>query len=165
MISGSFANQFMVPFGATATLLALIAAGLWVAVLGGKEKWRMPLAVLIGLAIGIAVPKLGISLPFRSLVLPLSVIGLGLLVVFDVVLGGLIGLAIGAVIFVYHGAAIGPRGSDFLGFLGFAVGALTALAAGIGFDSIVVNATSSRGVRVLGGLIALGGAWLLYLAL
>lgn len=165
MISGSFASQFMAPFSATATLLALIATGLWIALLGGKEKWRLPLAVLVGLALGTALPKLGLALPYPGWVLPGSVIVLGLLVALDVVIGSWIALAIAAAIFVYHGSAIAPRGGDLLAWLGFAVGAVTALAAGIGFDSMIVHATSSRGVRIFGGIIAAAGAWLLYRAL
>lgn len=165
MISGSFANQFMTPFSATATLLALIACGLWIALLGSKEKWRMPLAVLLGLAVGMALPKLGLALPYPGWVLPGSVVALGLLVALDVVVGAYIALAIAAAIFVYHGSAVAPRGGDLLAFLGFAVGAVTALAAGIGFDSMIVHATSSRGVRVFGGIIALAGGWLFYRAL
>ena len=165
MISGSFANAFMIPFSATATLLALIAAGLWIALLGSKEKWRMPLAVLAGLAIGTLLPKLGLSLPYPGLVLPGSVIVLGLLVALDVVIVAWIALAIATVVFIYHGSAVAPRGSDLLAWLGFAVGTVTALAAGIGFDSMIVHATSSRGARIFGGIIAAGGAWLLYRAL
>lgn len=165
MISGSFAAQFMVPFSATATLLALIATGLWIALLGGTEKWRMPLAVLVGLAAGMALPKLGLALPYPGWVLPGSVVVLGLLVAFDVVIGSWIALAIAAAIFVYHGSAVAPRGSDLLAWLGFAVGSVTALAAGIGFDSMIVHATSSRGVRIFGGIISAAGAWLFYRAL
>ena len=165
MISGSFASQFMTPFAATATLLALIAAGLWIAMQGGKEKWRMPLAVLIGMAVGTALPKLGLALPYPGWALPGSVIALGLLVAFDVVLGSWIALAVTAGIFVYHGSAVAPRGNDLLAWLGFATGSLTALAAGIGFDSMIANATSSRGVRIFGGIIAAAGAWLLYRAI
>ena len=165
MISGSFAGQFMAPFSATATLLALIATGLWIALLGGKEKWRMPLAVLVGLAAGTVLPKLGLALPHSGWMLPGSVIVLGLLVALDVVIGSWIALAIAAAIFVYHGSAVAPRGSDLLAWLGFAVGAVTALAAGIGFDSMIVHATSSRGVRIFGGIIAMAGAWLFYQAL
>ena len=165
MISGSFANAFMIPFSATATLLALIATGLWIALLGSKEKWRMPLAVLAGLAVGALLRKLGLALPFPGWVLPGSVVVLGILVALDVVVLAWIALAATAVIFVYHGSAVAPRGSDLLSWLGFAVGSVTALAAGIGFDSMIVHATSSRGVKVFGGIIALGGAWLLFQAL
>lgn len=155
----------MTPFAATATLLALIATGLWVASLGSKEKWRMPAAVLVGLAVGTALPKLGVALPYPGWVLPGSVIVLGLLVAVDVLVGAWIAMAIVAAIFVYHGSAVAPRGSDMLAWLGFAAGSVTALAAGIGFDSIIVHAMSTRAVRIFGGLLALGGAWLFYQAL
>ena len=161
MISGSFANAFMIPFSATATLLALIATGLWIALLGSKEKWRMPVAVLAGLVAGTLLPKLGLSLPFSGWVLPGSVVALGVLVALDVVVVAWIALAVTAAIFVYHGGAVAPRSGDLSSWLGFAVGTVTALAAGIGFDSMIVHATSSRGVRVFGGVIALGGGWML----
>ena len=162
MISGSFASAFMIPFSATATLLALIATGLWIALLGSKEKWRMPLAVLAGLAAGAVLPRLGVVLPFPGWALPGSVIALGILVALDVVVVAWIALAVTAAIFVYHGSAVAPRGGDLSTWLGFAVGTVTALAAGIGFDSMIVHATSSRGVRVFGGIIALAGAWILF---
>ncbi len=161
MISGSFANAFMIPFSATATLLALIATGLWIALLGSKEKWRMPVAVLAGLAAGAMLLRLGVALPFPGWVLPGSVIALGVVVALDVVVVAWIALAVTAAIFVYHGSAVAPRGGDLSTWLGFATGTVTALAAGIGFDSMIVHATSSRGVRVFGGVIALAGAWLL----
>ncbi len=161
MISGSFASAFMTPFSATTTLLALIATGLWIALLGSKEKWRMPVAVLAGLAVGTLLPTLGLVLPFPGWVLPASVVALGVLVALDVIVVAWIALAVTAAIYVYHGSAVGPRGGDLTTWLGFAVGTLTALAAGIGFDSMIVHATSSRGARVFGGIIALGGAWLL----
>ena len=165
MISGSFANAFMIPFSATATLLALIATGLWIALLGSKEKWRMPVAVLVGLVAGSLLLKLGVALPFPGWVLPGSVVALGVLVALDVVVVAWIALAVTAAIYVYHGTAVAPRGGDLMTWLGFAVGTVTALAAGIGFDSMIVHATSSRGARVFGGIIALGGAWLLVQAL
>lgn len=165
MISGSFASAFMIPFSATATLLALIATGLWIALLGSKEKWRMPVAVLAGLAAGALLPMTGIALPYPGWVLPGSVIALGVLVALDVVVVAWIALAATAAVFVYHGSAVSPRGGDVSTWAGFAVGTVTALAAGIGFDSMIVHATSARGVRVFGGIIALGGAWLLLQAL
>ena len=161
MISGSFASAFMIPFSATATLLALIATGLWIALLGSKEKWRMPVAVLVGLVAGTLLPKLGLTLPFSGWVLPGSVVALGVLVALDVVVVAWIALAATAAIFAYHGGAVAPRGGDLSSWLGFAVGTVTALAAGIGFDSMIVHATSARGVRVFGGVIALGGGWML----
>ena len=161
MISGSFANAFMSPFSATATLLALVATGLWIALLGSKEKWRMTVAVLLGLAAGALLPGLGVALPFPGWVLPGSVVALGILVALDVVVVAWIALAVTTAIYVYHGTAVAPRGGDLMTWLGFAVGTVTALAAGIGFDSMIVHATSARGVRVFGGIIALGGGWLL----
>ena len=121
----------------------------------------MPVAVLAGLAAGAVLPRLGVALPFPGWVLPGSVIALGVVVALDVVVVAWIALAVTAAIFVYHGSAVAPQGGDLSTWLGFATGTVTALAAGIGFDSMIVHATSSRGVRVFGGIIALAGAWLL----
>ncbi len=162
--TGAFGNQFLVPFSALTTLLALIGTGLWSSQLSGHNQWRVPAAALVGSIVGTALPQLDIVLHFGAWVLPGSVAALGFLIALDAVINGWIAMVLICVAFGYHGQDIGPSGGAALGWAGFGAGTITAIAAGIGFDTIIVQATSGRVVRLAGGAIAVVGGWLFYRA-
>lgn len=158
MIGGAFGAGFAAPLDARLMLLALLAAGLWAATLGGRETGRLPIATLAGLIAGAGLIELGVRLPYAGYVVPGAVVVLGALVAAAARLPAVAALIIGAVAGLWLGqTGAGPAGDPPLAWLGFAAGALTVLAAGVGFAAILVETASRTAARIAGGAIAAVG--------
>ncbi|MFD2238404.1 HupE/UreJ family protein [Aureimonas populi] len=77
---GSFMAGFTHPLFGLDHILAMVAVGLWAAMLGGRSRWRVP-AVFVGtMAAGFALALAGVPLPFVEPAILASVVALGLLV-------------------------------------------------------------------------------------
>lgn len=63
-------------------LLAMLAVGLWAALLGGRARWALPAAFLGVMTLGGALGLAGLRVAFAELVILSSVVGLGLMVLF-----------------------------------------------------------------------------------
>ncbi len=161
MLSGAFGNGLALPFGVLPVLLVLLAAGAWAGQLGAAELWRIPAAVLAGLAIGVALPRLGLALPqLRWLVIG-AVILAGVLAAAPVQVPGWLAAVLGVAVAVPIGLAALASARPVLGWAGCAVGAVLGLSAGVGLTSIAGQALPGRGQRTAGMLAVLGGVWLL----
>ena len=164
-VGGGFVRGFQHPFNGGDHLLAMVAVGIWGAVLGAPLLWVLPVTFPMLMVIGAVASLAGLALPAIEPGIALSV----------VVLGG----AIAAIWRAPVPAAIAVVG--FFGFLhGFAHGrelpeaaSPAAYATGFVLASGLLHGTGialgmaralPRGelvLRVLGGLIALTGLWLL----
>jgi len=160
---GSVAAGFTHPIFGTDHVLAMIAVGLWAAMLGGRTAWAVPAAFVGAMALGFGLSLIGLPLPVVEPLILASVIVMGLLVALAVKVPMTTGIAVVAVLAVFHGHAHGSEmgGAGPLAYLAGFVGAtallhMTGVALGLGL------ARFSQGtvLRGLGGAVATLGAWL-----
>lgn len=166
---GSFASGFTHPLFGTDHVLAMIAVGLWAALLGGRAIWALPTAFVGAMIVGFILSLTGVPLPYVEPFILASVVVLGVLVALALRLPVSACAAIVAVFGICHGHAHGGEiGSA--GELGYAAGFVIATAllhaAGllIGYGANVATrndpAWATRIIRGLGVLTALGGVYL-----
>jgi urease accessory protein len=166
---GSIAAGFTHPLFGTDHVLAMIAVGLWAALLGGRAVWALPTAFVTAMIAGFALALSGAALPAVEPLILASVIVLGAVVALalrlplwlSAVLVGAFGVCHGHA----HGGEIGSAGE-----LGYAAGFVLATAllhaAGllIGYGANVATRNDpTQAVRIIRGLgivTALGGLYL-----
>ena len=141
-------------------LLAMLAVGLWAAQQGGRALWAVPLTFVAAMVVGGALAGFGIVLPFVETGIALSVLVLGLLLVWQQRLPLAAGMGIVGVFALFHGFAHGlemPLAvSPVLYALGFVLA--TSLLHGIG---VLAGSYSKPALRIAGAATALNGATLL----
>lgn len=163
MLSGEFGEALLLPFRAPTMLLTLLGAGIWAALLGGREVWRVPAVALLGLAAGVVLGAFGIGLPELRWGMAIAVIVTGVLVAMQAQLPGALALAIVAVAAVYLGQGLlSAAARPALGWLGVGTGAVLALAAGTGLAAILGQDPSHRLIRLAGTAIAGAGGLILF---
>lgn len=162
---GGFLSGLSHPVGGWDHILAMIAVGLWGALLGPPALWILPIAFPIAMAAGGMLGLLGIPLPAVEIGIAVSSVVLGLLILKDVRLSLAIAIPLVMVFALFHGHAHGtelsPGADAVLYSLGFviATGLLHALGIGIGaMDKLPKGRTA---VRALGGGVLLGGVYFL----
>lgn len=149
-----FTGGFLHPLTGADHLLAMLAIGLWAAMLGGRAVWALPLAFVAALAAGGALGHwVGAELPGveQSILASLMVLGVA------VALAVRLPLAVAAVAVagfgLVHGLAHGAESpADFLPFAaGFVLASVALHGAGL------LIGRQALAARVLGGATALAG--------
>lgn len=163
-----FAHGFGHPVGGADHALAMVAVGLFAAVLGGRALWAVPAAFVLTMAVGGLVGISGFELPFVEIGIALSVVVLGLAVAFRVHLPTLAAMALVGVFAIFHGFAHGAEMPADASGLGYALGFMlaTALLHGVGVAlGLGLGRTPERGgglvLRAGGGAMALAGVAIL----
>ncbi|GLS29996.1 urease accessory protein [Mesorhizobium albiziae] len=164
---GSFAAGLSHPLFGVDHILAMVAVGLWSALLGGRALWLVPSAFVATMAVGFVAALVGIPLPFVEPVILASVVVIGLLAAAALRVPASAGMAMVGFFALFHGHAhggeLGAAGSLAFG-VGFVVATALLHAAGVG-----IGLGFGRGfggdagrliTRVAGGVTALGGVWL-----
>jgi urease accessory protein len=148
-------------------VLAMLAVGLWAALLGGRSLWLAPQGFLGAMAAGFAAAVLGVPLPFVEPAILASVVIIGLLAAAALSVPAAIAMAMVGFLALFHGHAHGGElgSAGVLAFgVGFALSTALLHAAGIGLGigiARLLGGDAGRlGVRVAGGATALGGLWL-----
>jgi urease accessory protein len=164
---GSFAAGFTHPVFGWDHILAMVAVGLWAAMLAGRAVWALPGAFVGAMLAGFGLALAGAPLPLVEPMILASVVALGLLVALAVrmPLGG--SLALVAAFGLFHGHAHGGELGG-AGALGFGAGFVLATALLHGFGVALALALTrglagARGqqvLRALGALAAATGVWL-----
>jgi urease accessory protein len=146
-------------------ILAMIAVGLWGALLGPPALWVLPIAFPVAMAAGGMLGLLGIPLPWVEIGIAVSSIVLGLLILTNMRLSLAVAIPLVMIFALFHGHAHGtelsPGADAVLYSLGFVVatGLLHALGIGIGaVDRLPMGRTA---LRALGGGVLLGGTYFL----
>ncbi|NKB78598.1 HupE/UreJ family protein [Ochrobactrum daejeonense] len=132
---GSFAAGFTHPLSGADHILAMVAVGLWAAMLGGRALFAVPAAFVGVMLMGFTAALLDMSLPFVEPVILASVVVLGLLVALALPVSPVIGAAIAGFFALFHGHAHGGEigGAAFLSYAaGFALATALLHVAGIG---------------------------------
>ena len=143
---------------------AMLAVGLWAAQMGGRSVWAVPLTFVGVMALGGALPMLGISLPFVEPGIVLSVLLLGVLIAASVRLPLLLSSSMVGLFALWHGHAHGAEMPELASGIGYALGFMlaTALLHAIGIVSGLglQRWARERAIHAAGAGIALCGAYL-----
>lgn len=165
---GSFLAGVSHPLFGADHILAMVAVGLWAALLGGRALWLVPSAFVGTMAVGFVAALIGVPLPFVEPVILASVVVIGLLAAVSLRVPAWAGMAmVGFFAFFHghaHGGELGSAGAASFG-VGFAIStALLHLAGiwiGLGLGRLFGGGTGRLVTRVAGGATALGGLWLI----
>lgn len=149
-------------------VLAMIAVGLWGAVLGPPAIWALPVAFPLAMAVGGLLGLVGLPLPGVEVGIAVSAIVLGVMVIAELRPPLWLTATIVAFFAVFHGHAHGrelPGGvSPLLYSMGFVVATGLLHVIGIGLGAVHRFAVGRWVVRLAGGGIALAGAVFLWWA-
>jgi len=163
-----FAHGFAHPLSGLDHLLAMVAVGLYAALLGGRALWLVPASFVAMMAVGGALGIAGVALPYTEVAIALSVIVLGLAVALRISLPTLVAMALVGAFALFHGHAHGVEMPQAASAYTFAAGfvAATALlhAAGIALGLAAAKLADRGGWRaaqLAGGAMALAGVALL----
>jgi urease accessory protein len=149
-------------------VLAMIAVGLWGAVLGPPAIWVLPVAFPMVMAFGGLMGLLGFPLPGVEIGIAVSAVVLGALVLAEVRPPLWLAALIVAFFAIFHGHAHGrelPQGTSALLYsLGFVVATGLLHAFGILLGVAHRRAAGRRLVQLAGGGVALAGLFFLWRA-
>jgi len=162
--TSGFSHGFGHPLGGMDHLLAMLAVGLWAAQTGGRALWAVPLTFVGVMAAGGALGMAGVHLPMVETGILLSVLTLGVFIAAAVRLPLAASMLIVGLFALCHGHAHGAEMPETAAGLAYGAGFVLATAllhaAGIGLGIGIQKAATPKFVRVAGGVIALGGAYL-----
>lgn len=161
---GSFMAGFSHPLFGTDHILAMVAVGLWAALLGGRALWFVPLAFVGAMLAGFTAAMAGAPLPFVEPVILASVVVIGLLAAMALNVPTSTAMVMVGFFSLFHGHAHGGEIGD-AGAYAYAAGfaAATALlhavgvAAGLLLGRLFGGDTGRTVTRFGGALTALGG--------
>jgi len=162
--AASFLQGFTHPLGGLDHVLAMVAVGLYAAILGGRALWLLPAAFLSAMALGGALGVTGYGLPYAEIGIAVSVIALGLAIAFRISLPTVAAMALAGLFAIFHGHAHGTEMPQTISGYEYAAGFLlaTALLHGAGIAFGVVGAKSHwRVAQAAGAAVALTGVVLL----
>ncbi len=162
----SFAAGLLHPLTGPDHLLAMIAVGIWAAMIGGRALVALPAAFVAVMTLS-ALAGMGLfgfpggEIPLVETGIALSVIALGLAVALDLRAGAALAAAACALFATAHGYAHGvelPIGAGALGYItGFAAATLALHAAGIALGMLVGRGGAGWIARGAGGVTAVLG--------
>ena len=149
-------------------VLAMVAVGLWGAVLGPPAIWVLPVAFPLVMALGGLMGLLGVELPGVEMGIALSAVVLGAMVLAEARPPLWLAAAVVAVFAIFHGHAHGrelPAGNSALLYsLGFVMATGLLHAVGILLGVAHRWAAGRRLVQAAGGGVALAGIFFLWRA-
>lgn len=167
--TGGFFSGFEHPFTGLDHFLAMFAVGLWGAQMGGRSVWILPITFPLVMVIGGILGIFGIDMVGVEIGIALSVVILGLAIVFRFRPSQWVVLALVCVFAIYHGYAHGTELPKAVNPADFAVGFVVATGLihiiGIGVGLISERFFSGKLTRILGGFVIAGGVYFLSQAL
>jgi urease accessory protein len=168
-IAGGFLGGFAHPLFGPDHVAAMVAVGLWGAVLGPPALWLLPVAFPLVMALGGVLGIAGVALPRVEIGVAASAIVLGAMVVFSVRAPLVIAAAAVAAFAVFHGYAHGaelPAGADAAAYsAGFVIATGMLHLSGIGLGLAARWPAGRVAVRLAGAAIAAAGVMFLRAAM
>lgn len=161
---GSFASGFTHPLFGLDHVLAMVAVGLWAALIGGRALWALPAGFVSAMVVGFLLALGGVALPFVEPMILASTVFFGLVVALALKTPPAVAAGLVAVFGLFHGAAHGAE-LGHAGIFAFGAGfvANTALLhlAGIGLGLAALrlggpNQILARATGVLTAVLGLG---------
>ncbi|HEY1302044.1 MAG TPA: HupE/UreJ family protein [Vicinamibacterales bacterium] len=163
--AASFVSGFAHPLHGADHVVAMLAVGVWGALMGGRAIRMWPIAFVATMLVGFASAAAGIAVPLVEPAILSSIVVLGLLIAFGARAPLRLGAAIIGLFAFFHGHAHGVEAAA-ASATAYAVGLMVATGAlhtaGIGLcrlaggsmPSVVLRAAGA--VATFGGLIAMG---------
>lgn len=158
---GSFMAGASHPLSGADHVLAMVAVGLWAALLGGRALWAVPTAFVGAMGLGFLASLAGMPLPFVEPMIMASIVILGLLVAISAKLPLPAVASVVAAFAVFHGHAHGAEmgGASAMTYLaGFGVVTAALHAAGLGLGLILGRASAMPVLRGAGVMVAAAGS-------
>lgn len=160
--AGGFTSGFLHPLFGWDHVVAMVAVGLWGAVLGVPALWLLPVVFPVVMALGGALGIAGVPLPGVEAGIALSGVVLGLLVAFAVRAPIWIAAVIVGAFAVFHGHAHGtelPASADPIAYaVGFVIATGLLHLAGISIGMVWGRPWGALAVRGAGVVVAGVGA-------
>lgn len=167
--AAGFAAGFVHPLSGLDHVLAMVAVGLWGAVLRAPAIWVLPVAFPLVMAGGGLLGLLGVPVPGVETGIAASAVVLGLCVLVEARPSLWLAAAVVACFAVFHGHAHGrelpPGGDALLYSLGFVVATGLLHAAGIALGALHRWPRGRTAVRAAGAAVMLAGGVFLWRAL
>jgi urease accessory protein len=165
-LAGGLISGFQHPFAGGDHLLAMVAVGLWGAVLGEPLVYALPVTFPLLMVAGAALGMFGVSVPSVELGIAVSVLVLGCCIAIPVRAPVGIAVLIVAGFAVFHGYAHGrelPSAADPVGYsAGFILATGLLHGVGIGVGLLTRSPGGMRIVRAIGACVAALGIGYLY---
>jgi urease accessory protein len=148
------------PLGGLDHMLAMVAVGIWSALVAGRRVWIVPASFVAAMLAGAGLARAGIALPAAETAIAMSVVALGTMIAAGVNLPIGAGAALIALFAVFHGYAHGNEATGtVVGYMaGFAVMTTVLHVTGIGLGKAIVVVPNAS--RLLGAGIVASGAYL-----
>jgi urease accessory protein len=166
---GGFLAGFLHPISGLDHVVAMVAVGLWGAVLGPPALWVLPVAFPMVMAFGGMLGLLGVPIPGVEIGIAISGLVMGLMVLFEFRPPLWVAALIVSTFAVFHGHAHGaelPAGSNALLFsLAFVIATGLLHLVGILLGETRRWPGGRRFVQAAGAVVALVGLWFLERAL
>jgi urease accessory protein len=160
---GSLIAGLSHPLSGLDHVLAMVAVGLWAALLGGRALWLAPAGFVGAMIFGFGAALLGAPLSLVEPVILASVVVVGLLAAAALNVPAAAAAAMGSFFAFFHGHAhggeLGSAGALSFG-IGFAVSTALLHATGIGIGRLFAGEAGRLAARIAGGAAAVGGLWL-----
>lgn len=161
-LAGGFTSGFVHPLLGLDHVAAMVAVGLWGAVLGGSAIWLLPVVFPLVMAFGGALGVVGIPLPSVEIGIALSALVLGCMVLFATRPPLWAAAIIVGLFAVFHGHAHGTELPEAASPLAFSVGFVLATGllhlCGILLSLLNRYQAGQAAVRAGGAIIAVAGA-------
>jgi urease accessory protein len=165
---GGFVHGLAHPLGGLDHVLAMVAVGLYAALLGGRALWLVPASFFGMMAAGGALGMAGMALPYTEIAIALSVVALGMAIALRANLPVIGAMALAGAFAIFHGHAHGAEMPADAAGLSYAAGFLLATAllhsVGIAVGLATDRFAHSRVAQAAGGAITLAGLALLVAA-
>jgi urease accessory protein len=159
--AGGVLSGFSHPFSGWDHIIAMIAVGLWGALLGAPAIWMLPITFLLMMAVGGFLGLIGVALPGVEIGIAVSAIVLGLAVAAKARLMLTITMAVVAAFAVFHGHAHGTElavGANALAYsLGFVVATGLLHVIGIAIGTLRGWRVGEWAIRTMGTGVAAAG--------
>jgi urease accessory protein len=157
-----FSTGFFHPIMGVDHVIAMLAVGLWAALIGGRALYTLPLFFPLVMILGGALGMNGIELPYVEPMIAASGVVLGLMVALYAKPALWVSAAMVGMFALFHGHAHGaelPQASNAFGYAaGFVIATALLHMAGIGLGRLVGDRGGEYVTRAAGVVIALTGA-------
>jgi urease accessory protein len=152
------------PIGGLDHVLAMVAVGVFAALLGGRSLWLVPAAFVSMMVIGGTIGVAGVLLPMVEIGIALSIVALGVAVALRLNMPVVLAMAFVGFFAIFHGHAHGTEMPDSASGMAYGAGFVLATAllhaCGIGLAfalAMLANNHASRVAQLAGGTMALTG--------
>ncbi len=161
-IHGGFLSGLAHPVFGWDHVVAMVAVGLWGAILGRPALWVLPIVFPLIMAFGAVLGVVGVPVPQIETGIALSGVVLGLMVLFAVKAPMIVAAVLVGLFAIFHGHAHGTELPELANPFAYAVGFVIATGflhlCGILFGTLAWSRTGRIAVRAGGAVIALVGA-------